>query len=114
MKKINIPLICLILFLYIFSACSDTKQINSTDITDSGAYISLEEAIEVAKESDNNPELKWSAKLIENKEQEIDNKKATLTVWEVTALYPAGNKMVVTLDAGTGKQISLTEIEVSN
>jgi hypothetical protein len=72
-------------------------------------YVDMETAMKLGKQMDPKTEAVWSAKLVENKEIE----KQTYTVWEVTAVYPAGNKMIVTIDAVTGKQLVLGEIEAN-
>jgi hypothetical protein len=74
-------------------------------------YISQDVAIAIAKKTYQESSIKWETTMIENKETEINNQKKTVTVWDVTATYLAGNKMVVEIDAETGVIISETEIE---
>jgi hypothetical protein len=75
-------------------------------------YLDMEAAMKEGKRMDPNGDADWSAEFIENKEIEINNQKQTYSVWEIKAVYhPYGNKMIITIDAVTGKQIMLTEIE---
>ncbi|QGQ96512.1 hypothetical protein EHS13_17280 [Paenibacillus psychroresistens] len=73
-------------------------------------FISKEEAMRIAKAMDANAELQWSAFFKENVQGEPD-KPDVYSVWIVKALYPAGNNMKVTMDAITGKILSLGEGE---
>jgi PBP1b-binding outer membrane lipoprotein LpoB len=76
-------------------------------------YISEETAINIAKKQDFNApkEVTWSAKFEKNAPIEMNNEVKPYDVWKVTATYPAGNKMIVTLDAKTGDILALGEIE---
>jgi hypothetical protein len=56
-------------------------------------------------------EVTWSAKFEKNAPIEMNNEVKPYDVWKVTATYPAGNKMIVTLDAKTGDILALGEIE---
>jgi hypothetical protein len=86
---------------------SQTVKIKASSI-----YISKSSAIELAKSSDRlGNDVYWEAQLIENERNDSNGQSMGRAVWKVNGLYPAGNKTVVTLDAETGEQISLTEIE---
>ncbi|WP_438447812.1 PepSY domain-containing protein [Gorillibacterium sp. sgz5001074] len=74
-----------------------------------GGYITKETALELGKRMDPDGDADWSVAFEENYRLEPSQKGRP--VWAVTAVYPAGNKMIVWIDAVTGKQISLTEIE---
>lgn len=102
MKKQVLVILLSTLFLLLGACSNDTK------------YIKEQEALELAKKHDNNKDIKWESKLAENMEIEINNIKVNQAVWVITATYPAGNKMIVYLDADNGKELVLSEIEANN
>ncbi len=90
------------------------KSTDFTEQTISNKYLKEEQALEVAKShlGSNSQTAKWSARLDED--VAIDNGNNTediYTVWIVEALYPAGNKESVYLDAVTGWLLVLAEEE---
>ncbi|MBD0381807.1 DUF4309 domain-containing protein [Paenibacillus sedimenti] len=89
----------------VFKAKDFTQQAASK------TYLSKDQALEIAKRFENNPDAIWNVRLIENMDIEINNLKETYTVWVVEASYPAGNKTVFYLDAVTGWQIMMSESE---
>lgn len=100
----------LILMLFWGVACQGgTATIEET--TTGNQYLTEEKILEKAKKLDSTSKVKWSAKLVENKQVIINNKNETRTIWIVEALYTAGNKMIVEFDAITGQELALTEIE---
>ncbi|WP_248925914.1 DUF4309 domain-containing protein [Paenibacillus hamazuiensis] len=72
-------------------------------------YLDKEAAIKIAKQMDsvNNPQ--WNAEFLRDFQDEIS--KENRAVWKVIAVYPAENKMIVFIDAVTGKVLALTETE---
>jgi hypothetical protein len=109
-----------VVFRYGDQNCSESAQQLIQHVLDSGKLpddttaqkvISQDAALDIAKKLEPKSEIKWEIKMIENKEVEINNQKKTVTVWDVTATYPFGNKMIVTIDAETGATISVAEIE---
>jgi hypothetical protein len=88
---------------------------NSTDFTARAAsrtYLDQNQAIEIAKRYDANPDTKWSARLVEDTKMEVNNADTPYSIWITEAVYPAGNKLIVYLDAVTGREIAMTETEV--
>ncbi|MFD0693778.1 DUF4309 domain-containing protein [Paenibacillus sp. GCM10027628] len=86
----------------------------SKDFTQQAAsqtYLSQNQAFEIAKQFENNPAAEWNARFAPNMEFNINNLKEIYSVWIVEAVYPAGNKMAVYLDAVTGWQIMMSEQE---
>jgi hypothetical protein len=123
LERKNLIFISIISSVILLSACSNNgSSVNTTNAsikqliqtptsTPIKSYISQDVALDVAKKAYPKADIKWDAKMIENKEVESNNMKKKITVWDVTAIYPAGNKMIVEIDASSGEQISLTEIE---
>ncbi|MDB5053033.1 MAG: hypothetical protein JWM44_1083 [Bacilli bacterium] len=126
LERMSLIFICIISSVILLSACSKNESSVNTTIasikqltqtatsTPIKKYISQDDALDVAKKLDPNADIKWDAKMIENKEVESNNIKKIITVWDVTAIYPAGNKMIVEIDAISGEQVSLTEIEATH
>jgi hypothetical protein len=71
--------------------------------------LTKESAMEIAKQMDPNGNAQWTAEFIGK--YQVEPSKEIRPIWAVTAKYPAGNKMIVYIDAITGKQVGLTEIE---
>ncbi|RUS41947.1 lipoprotein [Cohnella sp. AR92] len=105
MKKTVLLLI--ISLTVILSGCSENN--NST----SSIYITKDKSLEIAKKYERNQDVKWETKFEEDKEIEINNKNEKYTVWVVTANYPAGNKMLIYLNAINGQEIVMTEEEAN-
>jgi hypothetical protein len=125
LKRMSAIFIFIIVFISVIllSACSKNEpSVNPTITTlkdstqpsissSAEKYISQDVALDIAKKLDSKADLKWDANMIKDKQVEINNQKKTMTVWDVTAIYPAGNKMIVEIDAVTGKIISQADIE---
>lgn len=73
--------------------------------------ITKETAMSLAKQMDPNGNALWTADLVS--EFQVEPSKEIRPVWKVTAAYHAGNKMIVYIDAVTGKQVALTETEAA-
>jgi photosystem II stability/assembly factor-like uncharacterized protein len=72
--------------------------------------ISQEEALQIAKTMDPKGDAQWSAVFQKNVQVE-PSKPDKYEVWNVKALYTAGNTMTVTIDAISGKILSVGEGE---
>jgi hypothetical protein len=71
-------------------------------------YISEVEALEIAKEMNNNKNAEWTVNFDKNAEEGSEK---TTKAWVVEALYPFGNKTVYYIDAITGEPSAVAEIE---
>lgn len=78
-------------------------------LTHQGPYLSEEAALKLGKAMDPEGTAVWSAEFIA--EFLAEESREIRPVWAVRAVYPAGNQMVVWIDAVTGKQLGLAEIE---
>jgi len=94
--------------MIILVGCSNNQNVLSPQ------YISKEKAIEIAKKyEDHHEDLIWETKFEENREFDINNKKEKYTVWIVTGSYPAGNKMIVYINAKNEQIIVISELEAN-
>lgn len=71
--------------------------------------ISEEEALRIGQKMDPNGSARWSVAFSDD--YRMDGKEEGRPVWIVTAVYPAGNKMAVYIDAETGRQLAMSESE---
>ncbi|CAH1221513.1 hypothetical protein PAECIP111891_05211 [Paenibacillus allorhizoplanae] len=87
------------------------REVALTEIED--GYINKDTAIKIAKETEPNANVKWEATF--NKEWQIDAgvKLPGQPAWVVKGVFPLGNQILVMIDAVSGKQLAVTEIEVS-
>jgi hypothetical protein len=123
LKRMSAIFIFIIISVILLSACSKNEPSVNLTITPlkestqpaisspAEKYISQDVALDIAKKLDSKADIKWDANLIKDKQVEINNQKKTMTVWDLTAKYPAGNKMVVEIDAVTGTILSQADIE---
>lgn len=95
--------------LIIAVLCLSTACMNN----DGDEFIKEKEAIEIAKQMDRTEGLVWTAQLERNKELNLNNQTEVYDIWIVSAVYPAGNEIVIQIHAKTGQVISLTEIEAN-
>jgi len=85
-----------------------------TEQTRQTKYLDQNAALELGKRMDtNSKDLKWSISLAKDMSIEVNNESLTYTFWLITAKYPAGNKMLIYLDAITGRTIMMQETEVN-
>jgi hypothetical protein len=78
-------------------------------VPSAAALLTKEAALKLAQQQDSSESAVWNVEFISalHDVESGENR----PVWKVTALYPAGNRMVVTMDAITGKMVSLMESE---
>lgn len=94
------------MLLWIAVLCLATSCMNNDGL------ISEKEAINIARQMDQTEGLVWTAKFEKNKALDLNNQTEVYDVWTVSAVYPAGNEIVIQINARTGQVISLAEIEV--
>jgi hypothetical protein len=68
----------------------------------------------VAQRYDASPDLEWTAEYVANFEWNLGHEKLTFNAWIVTATYPSGNRLVVYIDADSGAEIAMSEIEAGD
>ncbi|WP_135555424.1 PepSY domain-containing protein [Paenibacillus cymbidii] len=76
-----------------------------------GAKVAIgeQEALRIGQKMDSSGSAEWSVAFTDD--YRIDERDEGRPVWVVTAVYPAGNKMAVYIDAETGRQLALSESE---
>ncbi|MEK3914176.1 stalk domain-containing protein [Paenibacillus sp. FSL H7-0331] len=88
------------------------ELLQTVSVKASPVYISKSSAITLAKSTDKlNNDVRWEAQFIDIHRNDSNSQLMDRAVWKVNGLYPAGNKTIVTLDAETGEQFSLTKLE---
>ncbi|MCU6792138.1 copper amine oxidase N-terminal domain-containing protein [Paenibacillus sp. WQ 127069] len=88
------------------------ELLQTVSVKASPVYISKSSAITLAKSTDKlNNDVRWEAQFIDIHRNDSNSQLMDRAVWKVNGLYPASNKTIVTLDAETGEQFSLTKLE---
>jgi uncharacterized membrane protein YkoI len=78
---------------------------------DYALLIDEETALQTAKKLDPDSEAEWKATFKRSLVLHYNKNRQIYDGWIVEAVYPAGNKMVVYMDARTGKIMVVSEIE---
>jgi photosystem II stability/assembly factor-like uncharacterized protein len=75
------------------------------------AYLTKDVAIDIAKRTEPSDQVQWQEPVLKDNESVDPDMKTLRTVWKVQGNYPAGNQIILTVDANNGKVWAVTEIE---
>jgi hypothetical protein len=92
------------------------KQVRGEELTTmfKPAPITEQEALEIAQKYEASAGLNWTVEYEANYELVLGHEKQIFNAWIVTGTFPLGNKLVVYIDADTGKFIAASEIEAGS
>ena len=94
----------------------EREQLRIEDQTNliNSAPVSEQEALAIAQKYETAAGLNWTAEYEANYEFDMGHEKQIFNAWIVTGTFSLGNKLVVYIDADTGKFIAASEIEAGS